>query len=101
MIEEYQEQPGFNNLPGFVKDRPENNPSYIQKCCEAYPNWAELIRDTDRKLNEIVPGYNISQIKDKFGGMRYYIGFPDNTSDEARTKAWDIIDDAESKSFKV
>jgi len=69
---EYPEPPGYQNSPGFVKSIPHNNETYLEKCCAAYPFWADILRETDRKLEEIAPGYNISQIKDKFGGLRYY-----------------------------
>lgn len=69
---EYPEPPGYQNSPGFVKSIPRNNETYLEKCCVAYPFWADILRETDRKLEEIVPGYNISQIKVKFGGLRYY-----------------------------
>lgn len=79
---EYPEPRGANNLPSFVKSNPLNNESYLEKCCEAYPMWADILRETHAKLEEIVPGYNISQIKDKYGGLRYYIGMPEWWYDE-------------------
>lgn len=78
---EYPEPKGYNNIPGFVKSNPLNNSSYIEKCCEDYPKWADILRDTNEKLEEIVPGYNISQIKDKFGGLRYYWKPPEEWTD--------------------
>jgi hypothetical protein len=34
--------------------------------------WKEIIRNTDEKLKYIDPDYEIAQIKEKFGGLRYY-----------------------------
>ena len=79
---EYPEPPGCQNSPGFVKSNPLNNETYLEKCCEVYPTWADLLRETHAKLEEIVPGYNIAQIKDKFGGLRYYIGMPESWYEE-------------------
>lgn len=37
--------------------------------------WERVIRRTHEQLNKdwVVPGYQIAQIKEKFGGLRYYI----------------------------
>ncbi len=37
--------------------------------------WIRLITDLDNKLREIHPGYEISQIKQKYGQLRYYANF--------------------------
>jgi hypothetical protein len=34
--------------------------------------WLQIIVDLDRKLAEIDPDYTIEQVKEKFGGLRYY-----------------------------
>ena len=34
--------------------------------------WKTIIRETDKKLKFIDPGYTVAQIKEKFGGLRYY-----------------------------
>lgn len=79
---EYPEPQGSQNTPGFVKSNPLNNETYLDQCCVAYPKWADLLRETHAKLEEIAPGYNISQIKDKFGGLRYYTSMPEWWYDE-------------------
>lgn len=71
-MKEYPEPKGFFNEPGFVKNTPENNDSYVEKCVEVYPEWEEQIRACHEYLSERYPTYNIVQIKDKFGGMRFY-----------------------------
>ena len=38
--------------------------------CDA--GWHQLIVDTHAKLVELDPNYQIAQIKEKFGGLRYY-----------------------------
>lgn len=56
--------------------------------CWSYwiPGWASLIDALNGRLAEIDPDYAIDQIKEKFGGLRYYCTFPcfDSASD-----AWD------------
>lgn len=39
--------------------------------------WYPLIIELDGKLAEIFPDYQLHQVKEKFGTLRYYIGFPD------------------------
>lgn len=36
------------------------------------PGWLYLIKELDEKLSSIDPEYNIEQIKEKFGGLRFY-----------------------------
>lgn len=62
-------------MPGFVKSRPENNDHYVEQMKD-HP-WYPIIKETHDKLTELIPGYNIGQIKEKFGGLRYYFDFPD------------------------
>jgi hypothetical protein len=38
--------------------------------------WYESIRRTHDRLEELIPGYAISQIKEKFGRLRYYFAYP-------------------------
>jgi hypothetical protein len=38
--------------------------------------WYPLIIELDKKLAEIFPDYELHQVKEKFGTLRYYIGFP-------------------------
>ena len=92
---EFPEPNRYANKPGFVKSNPLNNPSYLDKACQEYPMWADVLRKTDEQLSAVIPGYNISQIKDKFGGLRFYIDIPEGTSEEVARKAWDIAAEAE------
>lgn len=39
--------------------------------------WYPLVIELDQKLAEIEPNYTLHQVKEKFGTLRYYIGFPD------------------------
>lgn len=38
--------------------------------------WLPLIRDLHEQLTIIAPGYEVMQIKAKFGGLRYYVMTP-------------------------
>lgn len=37
------------------------------------PGWYDLLIDLNRQLAEIDPDYELHQVKEKFGGLRYYI----------------------------
>jgi hypothetical protein len=39
---------------------------------ECHEGWNLIIEDTHNKLSYIDPNYTILQIKEKFGGLRYY-----------------------------
>ena len=42
--------------------------------CVAPDGWQKIIEDTDNMLAYIDPDYEIHQIKEKFGTLRYYFG---------------------------
>jgi len=48
----------------------EKDDKYLFASCG--DGWKEIIRNTDKKLRYIDPEYKIAQIKEKFGGLRYY-----------------------------
>lgn len=58
------------------------------------PGWHSLLEELHEKLLEVDPDYEIGQVKEKFGGLRFYM---ESSSDEAR----DINADYEAKSFRV
>lgn len=45
------------------------------------PGWEKLVTELDEKLREIDPYYTVSQIKEKYGKLRYYA----DPSDYSRT----------------
>ncbi|KAK6515433.1 hypothetical protein TWF506_007768 [Arthrobotrys conoides] len=69
-----QEPPGYHARAHWCKSRWENNEYYIQQF--ATDPWYPVIKSTHEGIKELVPNYNIAQIKEKFGGLRYYIDFP-------------------------
>lgn len=42
------------------------------KSIDVDEGWYQIIIDCDKELSSIDPGYSILQIKQKFGGLRYY-----------------------------
>lgn len=51
------------------------------------PGWYEIVDTLDREIADIVPDYEVHQIKEKFGGLRYYYGVPGGMYDAAKTEA--------------
>ena len=67
---------------------------------ECGKGWNGIIRFTDLLLASIDPDYTIEQIKEKFGGLRYYAS---NTlqDQEASDRFWSIIRTAERLSYRI
>ena len=64
--------------------------------------WYDLVLELDDAISKIYPLYTINQVKEKFGGLRYYIGtLPDILPPQQRTEIYRLIDEAEDKSFKI
>lgn len=59
------------------------------------PGWDTIVSDTHMALKAIDPNYEVHQIKEKFGGLRYYCSL--DSDPEARK----IIDAAEKASYNT
>ena len=57
--------------------------------------WLPLIEVLDRQLRRLDPDYRIAQVKEKFGGLRYYY---DGVSTEGMAHA---IDEAEKEAYRT
>jgi hypothetical protein len=64
------------------------------------PGWRPIVRDLIADLNEIIPGYKILQVKEKFGTLRFYYTVPQDASEEAKRSAEARVDEAEGLSAK-
>lgn len=63
--------------------------------------WWPLIEKLHADILEIDPDYQIDQIKEKFGGLRYYITFSNNLNEHKISEIMLLINDAEKKSFTI
>ena len=61
--------------------------------------WYPLIVETHKKLLALDPAYAVLQIKEKFGGLRYYHSFETEGADYKA--GWEIEAEAERQSFKI
>jgi hypothetical protein len=80
--------------PHFYINRVQRRSPYLE--CDS--GWNDIIADIHSKIVILHPKYEIFQIKEKFGGLRFYIeGVPDELFDEI----YDIIGDGEKLSYKT
>jgi len=63
--------------------------------------WLSLILELDEKLSTIDPNYAIVQIKEKFGGLRYYFDCSENTSEADMEAMHELETKYEKLSYKV
>jgi len=64
---------------------------------ECHEGWKSIIEDTHNKLVYIDPNYTILQIKEKFGGLRYYFSTLLDYESVERNIMDDIVRAAEIK----
>jgi len=73
----------------------------MRKTCMAWgfacgDGWFEIIKELAEKLEPL--GVVAAQVKEKFGGLRFYINGVD---DSIREEVYNYIHEAESKSYKT
>lgn len=73
-----------------------SNAEYLATIPET-DSWHEVILECDRLLSVIDPNYQISQIKSKFGGLRYYFNSEYEHMGDRRKIMAMIVRDAECK----
>lgn len=81
----------------FMSKRPNDNASFLE-CDEG---WYELIYNLCKDLKEAGFDGHVDQIKEKFGGLRFYISYGDNTTDEVAKKCDKLIMYYEDSSIKT
>lgn len=84
-----------------------NDPKEVQKLLEQHKyedwwcgyylpdGWADLVYDLHNAILENDPDYQIVQVKEKFGGLRFYVNQP--ISDMSKS----LISEAEKSSFEI
>lgn len=64
--------------------------------------WKKLVLELTKKLDALKIKFTIGQIKEKFGGLRYYAQIDDqDVAEEVLEKFIGLIDDAEAASFDI
>lgn len=82
----FPEPLGYESRAGCVKNNPMNNAHYLAQWADN--PWYEVLEDLNYVLERHAPGYNISQIKVKFGGLRFYVEPPKGGWPEGVTWEW-------------
>jgi hypothetical protein len=71
-------------------------------CFEIGAGWADLVERIARELREVGIGVRAEQVKEKFGGLRFYIAYLDERPDrEAVDRVGQVIRRAEDESFTI
>lgn len=65
------------------------------------PEWEELIVQLDKDLAAIDPDYQVQQVKEKFGGLRYYFGTYHSVGSWQRERMQNLVFKAEEASFAL
>jgi len=47
-------------------------PDHWGRYVQVGPGWHSIVLELDAQLNRIDPTYEVHQVKEKFGGLRYY-----------------------------
>ena len=83
----------FNDFPELYKGKDKTlMESLMPFGFECGDGWFELIYELSKKLKEVNPECEAVQVKEKFGGLRFYVG-------AANEKGYKLIEDAENKSY--
>ncbi|MDN6746572.1 MAG: hypothetical protein L0L93_06185 [Brevibacterium sp.] len=67
---------------------------------ECQAGWYQLILDLDAKIGSIEPDYKADQIKEKFGGLRFYYDQM-SINDDNRERVDKLVDATEEKAYTV
>lgn len=67
---------------------------------ECDDGWATLIAELEAQLKALSPDYTVSQVKEKFAGLRYHAN-PGDVDQETSVRFYDLIREAEVKSYET
>jgi len=63
--------------------------------------WIPLVEKLNKDIAEFLPNYKILQIKEKFGGLRFYVAYDESFTDLQIAEMEALIKKAEMESFKI
>lgn len=87
----------MNDKTDQDQETPDGERSDWSECDDG---WGSLITELEAKLKALSPAYTISQVKEKFGGLRYYAK-PGDVDEETSRQFYDLIREAEAKSYEI
>ena len=65
------------------------------------PGWEPMVYTLDKFLQSIDPNYKVLQVKEKFGGLRFYYEVSATATDDAVRQARALVSFAEALSFET
>ena len=94
---------------------PPPDPQWIQDLYKSYQHnlpiltwmfsvqegWKGLVTQLIQDVVAVCPEIEIVQIKEKFGGLRFYYQTPDGTPQEVREAIWPLTQKAETESYSI
>ena len=96
MMNEARAEYRISKLPEAIRDRVDPN----DPCWSYVPDgWREIVVKLDTELRAVDPDYTLAQVKEKFGGLRYYVDFSEQCTDTE--KAYEILDKYEQMSVTI
>lgn len=63
--------------------------------------WLPIVTTLHEQLLRLDPEYQIHQVKEKFGGLRYYYGASENVSEITRAVMYQLVGYAEHLSYRT
>ena len=89
----------FTTFPNLYKQKcltPEETCMCWGFCCD--DGWYDLIYDLSKKISQIDPEVEVIQVKEKFGGLRFYV---EKVSKASAEEIYNLITIAENKSLTI
>jgi hypothetical protein len=91
------------------KKRTPPSPEVCQRCTnhgwlageDVGAGWQPLLVEMNERLSELDPDYQIGQIKEKWGGLRYYFTPSPWTDEPTQQKMWAIEHEIEARSYQI
>jgi len=65
------------------------------------PGWEPLVDELHAQVLELEPTIVVSQVKEKFGGLRYYVQLAPESNSASHLTVNSLIDEYEARSFKT
>jgi lysozyme family protein len=93
------EEEGVRGAPDQVRERLKPRFTSMWNTLDHGDGWLHIVDRLDRQIAEIAPDYEITQVKEKFGGLRFYIGTI-HDEDEFRDVHC-LISEAEAESLRT
>lgn len=66
--------------------------------CSVPLGWVPIVNGLHGEIAALVPEYTVTQVKEKFGGLRFQASFPEGTPEDVRARAIALIRRAEDRS---